>query len=220
MVTGEMFLNRVYLFSVMNKPYMMKPDVNAMPPAAKNWLILATSGVYGPRGRVDAALLAAKNPDYAGLLPQVADVPAPEDSAERQGNETTAPHHSKNLVDRLLGKSTAATEKIGSSGDKYSEGKYAEAKYENSAYADQSRQPTAIVYLSRDSFRKAADASKKIRAVYQHKENDETGPAQNEYDPLRNSLSQARILQFPTGETIAKYSPPIRQSGTIDDLTA
>lgn len=200
----------------MNNPYIIKPDVNAMTPAVKDRFNLARSGVYGLKARVDAALLAAKNPDYAALLPQVTDIPAPENSAERQRDDTTTPHHQKTLVDRLLEKLSSRPERRNSGGDKYSGKWYNEQRYHDVAYADQSRQPTGLVYLSNEAFRKIGDALKSIRAIYQNSGNKENNSSQAEYNPFRNNHQKARVLQFPSRVSAVRYALP--KPASVDDV--
>ena len=222
MVTGEMFLNRVSLLSVMNKGYTIKPDVNAMPPAVKSWFALATSGVYGLQGRISAALLAANNSDYAALLPQITDVPAPDYAAERKrqqidhrpqdtGQNSNNP---QTLADRITEKSSDGNERINSGGVRYSAKRYNSQRYQNAAYADKSRQPSGLVYLSREAFGKISDALKKMRSVYQNNGNRENVSSLAEYDPFRTISQQSRVLKFPTRESAVRYTPP---KSSIDD---
>src|SRR3989344_5548835 len=169
------------------------------------------NGWRGPAGRVRALQMRLKNPDIGAAFDPPPTYTPPENSAERQRDQTT-PAHQKNLVDRLNGE-----ERRNSDGGKYSGKGYNESRYRGASYADPSRQPSGLVYLSKEAFMKLSnDVLKKIRSVYQRKEGNDANQNAGTYNPLRSGDAQSRVLQFPTGDMV-QYNLPLQQAGTIED---
>ena len=199
-----------YSASMGNSVQSIQNSVNTWTGGMREYWKLS-NGLYGPAGRVLAIQMRLKNPDIGAVFDPPPTYTPQENSAERQRDQTT-PAHQKNLVDRLNGE-----ERRNSAGGKYSEKRYNESRYRDAAYADSSKRLSGLVYLSKEAFIKLAnDALKRIRPVYQNRNNTLTASSQAEYDPLRNP-PRATVLQFPTRENTTKYASA-KLAGSVDDV--
>ena len=179
-----------------------------------------SNGLYGPVGRVLALQMRLRNPDLGAAFDPPLTYTPPENSAERQRDDTTIPHHQKTLVDRLMEKLSNETKKRNGEGYNYS-AEYNGQRYQNAAYADTSQNPSkkqsGIIYLSKEAFKKMSDAISKLRAVYQRGENNSSNE-QPSYNPLSHDNGWV-VLQFPGRENSVKYQPP-HKTNSIDDIAA